>query len=230
MLASRLIECYTNEDQRVIFDPFGGVGSTLVAAKELGKQGIGVEISPEFVNIALARIGQVIPFNGGDSVICTGDSRELDQYVESNSVDMVVTSPPYWDILLRKRTCDGKPQRDYGDAAGDLGKIEFYDDFLAELSIIFGKVFTVLKGGSYCCVVVKDFQKEGTFYPFHMSVIDLMTDIGFKSSGIVIWDRRADYNAFRPIGYPSVFYLNNPYEFILVFRRQDDGEIDREAD
>jgi hypothetical protein len=41
-------------------------------------------------------------------------------------VDLVVTSPAYWDILLEKRTADYKPIRHYGDAEQDLGKIDDY--------------------------------------------------------------------------------------------------------
>jgi hypothetical protein len=52
----------------------------------------------------------------------------------------VVTSPPYWDILLEKRTADYKPIRHYGDEERDLGKIDDYDQFLWELQGIFAQV------------------------------------------------------------------------------------------
>ena len=94
---------------RLVLDPFAGVGSTLIAAKELGKDAIGVEISPEFVEIAKNRVSQVMPFEGNTDVkIHVVDSRDLRKYVPDNSVDMVITSPPYWDILLEKRTADNK--------------------------------------------------------------------------------------------------------------------------
>ena len=64
MLAQRLIECYTNEDGRLILDPFAGVGSALVAAKELGKDAVGIEISPEFASMAKNRTDQILTFNG----------------------------------------------------------------------------------------------------------------------------------------------------------------------
>ena len=51
-LAQRLIECFTNEEGRLIFDPFVGVGSTLVASKALGKDAVGIEITPEFAALA----------------------------------------------------------------------------------------------------------------------------------------------------------------------------------
>ena len=63
-LASRLIECFTNQAARLVLDPFVGVGSTLIAAKESGKDAIGIEISPEFAQIAEDRVNQTIPFEG----------------------------------------------------------------------------------------------------------------------------------------------------------------------
>ena len=95
-LAERLIRCFTNEQSRVILDPFVGVGSTLIAAKELGKDAIGIEISPEFAEIAQSRVSQVMPFEGESDVrIHVADSRTLCDHVPDNSVDMVITSPPY---------------------------------------------------------------------------------------------------------------------------------------
>ena len=124
-LASRLIDCFTNSDASLILDPFAGVGSTLLAAKDSGKNAIGLEISPEFVQLAEGRLSQMNLFGKETEIkIYTADSRELYQYVPQNSIDMVVTSPPYWDILLQKRTADNKEQRDYGDTVAIWAKSE----------------------------------------------------------------------------------------------------------
>jgi hypothetical protein len=41
---------------------------------------------------------------------------------------------------------------------------------------------------------------------------------GFRRD-IIIWDRRQDYNNFRPLGYPAVFRVNKAHEFILIFQK-----------
>lgn len=221
-LAERLIECFTNEKSRMILDPFAGVGSTLLAAKELGKDAIGIEISPEFAEIARKRVQQVLPFEGKPDIkIKVADSRDLVDYVPANSVDMVITSPPYWDILLEKRTADYKPSRDYGDARADLGKIRDYQEFLLELQGIFVQVYDVMKPKSYCCVVAMDLRKKSHFYPFHMHISRFMENIGFVLDDIVIWDRGQEYNNLRPLGYPSVFRVNRIHEFILIFQKPE---------
>ena len=222
MLAQRLIKCYTNQDGRLILDPFAGVGSALVAAKELGKDAVGIEISPKFASMAKNRIDQILTFNGDThTTIHVADSRELNKYVSPNSVDLVITSPPYWDILLRKRTADNKPQRDYGDTHGDLGKIEDYKAFLFELEKVFKQVYEVSKPKSYCCVIVRDLHKGKNFYPYHIDVSQFMQNIGFTLNSMIIWDRRLDYNYRRPLGFPSVFYINTIHEFILIFQKPE---------
>ncbi len=219
-LACRLVECFTNKKARLVFDPFVGVGSTLMAAKELGKDAIGIEISPEFAEIAEGRVSQTIPFGGPTDIkVHVADSRELCKYVSPNSVDMVITSPPYWDILLEKRTADYKEQRDYGETEADLGKIRDYEKFLLELSKIFEQVYEVMKPKSYCCVIVMDLRKKNRFYPYHMDISRFMEDIGFIFDDMIIWDRGQEYNNLRPLGYPSVFRINKIHEFILIFQK-----------
>lgn len=219
-LVCRLIECFTNSDASLILDPFAGVGSTLLAAKELGKDAIGLEISPEFVQVAEGRLSQMNLFGEETEItIHTTDSRELYRYVPPNSVDMVVTSPPYWDILLQKRTADNKDQRDYGDIETDIGKIRDYEKFLFELRNIFEQVFIAMKPLSYCCVIVMDLRKKNRFYPYHIDISHLMGDIGFIFDDTIIWDRSQEYNNLRPLGYPSVFRVNKVHEFILIFQK-----------
>ena len=222
-LAKRLIQCFTNKNDLLIFDPFVGVGSTLVAAKELGKDSIGIEISEDFANVAKGRISQLLPFMGDvNTDIFIADSRETLKYVKPYSVDLVITSPPYWDILLQKRTADYKEQRDYGDAESDLGKISDYWQFLFELRKIFEQVYITLKPEKYCCVIVMDLRKKGKFYPYHIDVSAFMQDIGFIFDDILIWDRRREYNNMRPLGYPSIFRINKAHEFILIFKKPED--------
>jgi len=219
-LAGRLIECFTYSRASLILDPFAGIGSTLLAAREKGKNAVGLEISPEFVQITEGRLNQMPLFGEEtETIIHAADSRELYQYVSPNSVDMVVTSPPYWDILLQKRTADNKQQRDYGDTEADLGKIRDYEKFLLELRTIFEQVYGAMKPKSYCCVIVMDLRKKNRFYPYHIDISQLMTEIGFIFDDTIIWDRAQEYNNLRPLGYPSVFRVNKVHEFILIFQK-----------
>jgi DNA modification methylase len=221
-LAGRLIECFTTQGMTVL-DPFVGVGSTVIAARQLGRRGIGIELNPEFAEIARKRLQQRDLFDSDGEVeatIITDDARNLWRHVDKESIDLVVTSPPYWDILLEKRTADYKPIRHYGDEERDLGKIDDYDQFLGELQGIFAQVYDVLRQGRYCCVVVMDIRKKGKFYPYHADFAVRMQQVGFEWDDLIIWDRRQEYNNLRPLGYPSVFRINKVHEFILIFQKR----------
>ena len=227
-LAKRLIECFTSDRERMILDPFTGVGSTLIAAKELNKDAIGIELSEEFADIARNRVNntqqQLTLFDEleTDINVCVGDSRNLSQHVNSNSVDMVITSPPYWDILIEKRPLYPKEGVNYGDTKEDLGKIRDYEKFLGELHKVFSQVYEVMKPQAYCCIIVMDIRKKNRLYPLHMDISLFMEEIGYVLDDMIIWDRSQDYNYLYPLGYPSTFRINRIHEFILIFRKPEE--------
>ena len=214
-LPARLIDCLTGDANRLILDPFAGVGSTLLAAVNRGKQAVGIELSEEFAARARERLASA----GGDAVLHVDDARNLLHTLDPGSVDLVVTSPPYWDILLRRRTADQKAIRHYGSADADLGRIPEYGHFLDSLEEVFAAVRTALRPGAYCCVVVMDVRKQATFYPLHSDLAARLQGAGFLLDDLIIWDRRHEYNHFRPLGYPAVFRINRAHEYILIFRR-----------
>lgn len=215
-LAGRLIECFTQRGM-VVLDPFVGIGSTLLAAKQTGRRGIGIELNPAYAEIARQRLKTKGLFDAEEEVECevhTGDARRLLDFVPAGSVDLVVTSPPYRNILLEKRTADYNPVRHYGDEDNDLGKIADYNQFLEELQKIFALVYETLRQGGYCCVVVMDIRKKDRFYPYHAELAWKMQDIGFVWDDLIIWDRRQEYNNLRPLGYPHVFRINKVHEYV----------------
>ncbi len=223
-LAERLIECFTTKNERVVLDPFAGIGSAPLAAARLGGKGIGLEISPDFIALSQRRLTETLNAerstkNEPRTIFHQGDAKNLRDFVPANSVDLVITSPPYWDILLQRRSADGKPGRHYGGEENDLGKIRDYADFLHALSGVFAQVYEVLRPGKYCCVIVMDLRKKNVFYPFHADLAAKMQDLGFLWDDLIIWDRRQEYNNLRPLGYPAVFRINKTHEYILIFQK-----------
>jgi DNA modification methylase len=221
-LARRLIEAFSFEED-IVLDPFVGTGSTLVAAEELGRNSIGIDISDEFIKISKTRLSETPSFDNNSKPaykLITDTAENIKEYIAPNTIGLCLTSPPYWDILTQKRTADYKKIKTYGGHRNDLGEIHDYKRFLAALKSIMADVFDVLAKGKYCCMVVMDLRKKDKFYPFHMDVNAFMTnDIGFELDDIIIWDRGREYNNLRPLGHPYVFRVNKIHEYILIFKK-----------
>ncbi len=242
-LVERLLDCYLWH-QGIVLDPFLGSGSTLVAALKKGHSGVGFEIVPEFCLLALERLKNSQPLNlfsdkepplirlvtaqeplNFEEVtqqrffLVQDDARHLEKYLQAETIDILVTSPPYWVIHRRRRTADYKEPRPYSDLPNDLGNIERYVDFLEELGKVFAQALRVLKPQAYCIVNVMDLRHGSWFIPYHMDIISLLTKVGFALEDIIIWNRAREYNNLRPLGYPHKFIVNKVHEYLLVFRK-----------
>lgn len=247
-LVRRFLQVYAKRGDTIL-DPFLGSGSTLVAAKSLEMHGIGFEINPEYVTLAKQRLtqsqmpfsmrqaqkpeqGQLFPEKSSPTEtpsearlrfdIHQDSAENLKNYVKPESIDICITSPPYWNVHRQKRTADLKESRPYSDLESDLGNIDNYKVFLETFQSIFANVYQVLKPGARCVVVCMDLRKKATFYPLHLDLTEKMRKIGFHLEDIIIWDRRKEYSNLRPLGYPYVFRVNKIHEFLMIYLKPAD--------
>jgi len=222
MMAEKLIDIFTNSKEQVVLDPFMGSGSTLIAAQNKGLKGTGFEINKEYISMAKNRLDNVyrtIFINNSKYKLINDSAENIDTYLSSNSVDLTITSPPYWDILNRRRSADRKAIRNYSNSRLDFGNISDYNQFLLSLQSVFSKVYKVTKPGRYCIVIVMDIRKNSNFYPFHSDLAKKMEEINFTLKDIIIWDRQKEYNNLRPLGYPYSFVVNKVHEYIMIFKK-----------
>lgn len=226
-LAERLIKIYTKSKGEVVLDPFMGSGSVLMAAQKLNKKGIGFETNKKYVELAKKRCSSTYKTSlrkEKQYKIFPKTANSILNYLKPESVDLCITSPPYWNILKQKRSADKRTIRNYGNLKTDLGNIEEYTDFLNALQMVFKKVYNVLKPGKHCVVVVMDIRKKAKFYPFHADLANTLQKIGFSFEDTIIWDRQHEYHSMRPLGYPWVFRINKVHEYILIFRKNGEKE------
>ena len=116
-LVERIIDIYTNRKDQVILDPFVGSGSTVIGALKKEMRGIGIDLNKDYIEMTEKRIRTV--YREYDKPnrywLFTDNAINLDKRVKPNSVDLCITSPPYWNILKERRTADNKAIRNYGN-------------------------------------------------------------------------------------------------------------------
>ena len=165
-LVEEFVKFFTKSGE-LVFDPFLGVGSTIVGAERCGRVGAGIELNPDFFRICQDRIK-----NKNSNIYC-GDTRDYIDKYDDNSFDFIMTSPPYWDILKKKRGHSDSQHGDrqkkglslyYSDNKLDLGNISDYDTFLNELVKIFEKCAKKLKSKKYMTIVIQNFRNNDGQY------------------------------------------------------------------
>jgi DNA modification methylase len=210
-LCEKLIKTFAHSDCRVI-DPFNGIGSTTTAADIMKCEAIGIDLSSEYCEIARKRLSDNTKVN-----IINGNSFDIIPTLQKEHFDLCITSPPYWDILNMKRSVDKKDNKSYSNSDNDLGNITEYNKFIAETAKLFEVLAQILKKGGYCIINVMDIRKKSEFYPLHSDLATAIQDVGYIYDDLIIWDRQADYNNMRPLGYPYRFRINKVHEYLLIF-------------
>lgn len=222
-LVSKLIDTFCKPNGGIILDPFAGSGTTLIAGMLKEKNVVGFDLSSDYKKLFIKRATNSynIPPYGLDDKYVIADSRTLSEKLEENSIDLSITSPPYWDILNRQRTADMKKNINYSDSEEDLGNIQDYKEFVDSLKSVFIEVFKVTKPKGYFIVNVMDLRKKDKFFPLHIDTARVAQEAGFSFEDIIIWDRQTEYNNMRPLGYPFKFIVNKVHEYLLIFRKPE---------
>lgn len=127
-LVERLLLSFTKDSEKTVLDPFCGSGATLVTAKRMGKRGIGFEVAKEYYELSVRRLRQTqsrlfVSGEGPEAQVYHADAHDLPKYLRDESVDICITSPPYWDILSRKRSADYKAIKAYPEGDADALRI-----------------------------------------------------------------------------------------------------------
>ncbi len=224
---ARLIRFFTKPGQTVL-DPFVGVGSTLKAAALEGRPGIGIELNPKYASLAKKRLQKEVQDGPGvcrDQVVMVGDAAKILPQIPPASVRLVVTSPPYWNILHKK---DHKVQQErlsngldskYSNHPDDLGNIAKYEDFLVRAADVLELCRRSIDSGGHMCVVVGDFRDKAKYHMFHADLARSMEQRGFTLKGVTILYQ--NHKRVFPYGYPYAYVPNLHHQYIIILRKND---------
>lgn len=233
-LAERLITMYSRPGD-LIFDPFAGIGTTLIAARGLQRPSVGIELNPRFVELANEWVDEERNLFSAEEMtltIHTDDARNMGHLLEADSVQASVTSPPYADFIRRSVADRQKTHktsrivrdnnsrvRAYSDDSRDFGNLP-YADFLTDTRKLLESLHDVTAPGGYSAWVVKDYRlpPEMPYVSFHSDLAHAAQEVGWLWHDLVVWDQN-QHRRLVLLGYPSRFYTNQNCSFIVVLRR-----------
>lgn len=222
---SRLIRMFTKEGMRVL-DPFCGVGSTLKACALEGREGVGFELYPHFTALTRDRLSTELPADlvPLDQTVWEGDARILASKLERDSLDFIVTSPPYWGILNKKADHKVRTERvdqglitKYGDDSRDLGNIASYEEFIEDLTGTLAACGEALKDKRYMALIVGDFRHQSRYYMFHADIVRALEPHGYVLQATNVLYQR--HKRVFPYGYPYAYVPNVHHQNIVILRK-----------
>jgi DNA modification methylase len=222
----KLIRFFT-KSEGLVLDPFMGVGSTAIACMAEGRQCIGLELYQNWVDIATQRVNEYNSALQRDDIPLP-DLRCIEALdgmasIDNESVDFIVTSPPYWNVLnkvdhkARQERVQKELESKYGENTQDLANVAEYAVFLRCLREHFTEYARLLKPRKYAAVVVSDFRHGNRHYLFHAHVAEQMEMAGFITQSVV--NLVQDNKRLYPYGYPTTLVPNVSNQYIVIGRK-----------
>ena len=175
-LARKMLLVYSKKGDKVV-DPFSGHATRMTACFRMGRNYTGYDVSEKFVelnNKIVSNLTKNSLTKENLPVLVMRHQTSEFMVESSDSVDYIFSCPPYWDI------------ENYGVQPHQLANIKNYKRFLEAMVRVMTSCARILKHGRYFCLVIADFRKDSTFYPFHSDLIRLGLQIGFDLHDVII--------------------------------------------
>jgi len=150
--------------------------------------------------------------------IIQDDSRQMN-LIPDQSVHLVITSPPYWQL------------KDYGTKE-QIGFNDSYENYINNLNLVWSECLRVLHDGCRLCINIGDQFARSVYYgrykviPIHSEIIKFCEAIGFDFMGQIIWQKTTTMNTsgggavMGSFPYPRNGIVKLDFEYILLFKKQ----------
>lgn len=195
-----------SQEGDLLLDQFVGSGTTLVEAKLLNRNIIGIDINPDSVELCK----NAVDFDYspcGKVKIYKGNATKLD-FIPDNSIDLILTHPPYADIIKYSE-----------DIQGDLSLLSV-KDFLKEMEKVASECYRVLKKDKFCAVLMGDTRKKGCMIPMSFDVMKIFQSAGFTLKELIIKEQHnCKATGFWKTNSIKYNFLLIAHEYLFVFRK-----------
>lgn len=218
-----LIEFFTKSGQ-IVFDPFAGVGGTLIGASLCDRKGFGIEINKKWADLYKE---VCCKSNLKEHKIIIGDCLEkMGHLIENNyCFDLILTDPPYGPNLKRTM-CNGKYDtrnrktnfHNFSSEENDFSNCTSFDDYFKKMDAFLNLSYKLLKYNKYLLIIIKNSYQDGRYIQTNSKLAEMGECQGFTLKGEIIWHQNGV--RLRPYGYPFVYVPNIIHHNILILRKE----------
>ena len=238
-LVREFILFFTRKRQLIV-DPFLGTGSTLIAAVETGRSGVGFEIANKYAAISRKRIRAALNGNGQEPAesrilwtdVVRADSNKLSEIWKEREyppADYCITSPPYWNQLkrnsIRQKTRAAKGlDTEYSTDPNDIGNIEDYRIFLNAMKRVFDEVHKVMRPRGYLTIITNNVFTGGRMYPLAFDTVSTLSQepYAWTPKDEKVWCQND--KTLLPLGVYNAWVGNRHHQYCLIFRKENSPE------
>jgi hypothetical protein len=177
-IPNQFLQRYTKKNEWVL-DPFLGSGTTLIECKRLGRNGVGVELLPEVVELAEHNISLETNIYNVKTEILNADSTKLNfkdelKKLNISSVQFLIMHPPYWDIIK------------FNENPNDLSNANTIDSFLDLLGKVVDNTYDILDNERYMALVIGDKYSKGEWIPLGFYCMQEVLKRGYLLKSIIV--------------------------------------------
>lgn len=195
-----------SQEGDLVLDQFAGGGTTLVEAKLLNRNIIGIDVN----DAALERCHIKCDFdyeNSGEVTIAKGDARKLTN-IEDESIDLICTHPPYANIIQYSE-----------ENPDDLSHLKI-PEYLEQMHEVAIESYRVLKKDKFCCILMGDTRQKGHVIPLAFKTMQVFEATGFKIKEIIIKEQHnCKATGFWKTNSIKHNFLLLAHEYLFVFRK-----------
>lgn len=203
-----IIEMYTAKGDSIL-DPMVGAGTTLIEAKLLARNALGLDINPEAIKLARAGL-RFKHHPQSKQRVKVADARKL-SFLKDNSFDLILTHPPYMNIIKYSQ----------GQIPEDLSNIGSLPRFCDAIGKIAKELFRVLKSDKFCAILIGDTRKGKHYVPLAFHVMQRFLKAGFVLKEDIVkvqhnckytqrWEWKAKQDKFYLIMHEHLFVFRKP--------------------
>ncbi len=194
-LVRHLINSFSRPGDLVL-DCFLGSGCAVQQSLMMGREALGIDCNQDMLDKALRRID--VFAEGNTPTLLCGDARKLSSYLAEESIDLVITQPPY-----------GSTYRFSTQNPDDLSLLSSRD-FLTAIEQVAAELFTVMKPNGICALLIGDVKAQGRMMPLGFQFIHR-----FLSRGFSVLDTYDSRTPLHKLPVP----LHN-HEYLFVFQKK----------